>query len=84
MFYTTVLTFDNKTIIIPNGQLSNNVVTNLSREGKRRLDIDIRFRYTADIEQIKKVLEASLKLSQNILTNHQPALGYQNLILIFL
>lgn len=53
LFYTTVLTFDNKTIIIPNGQLSNNVVMNLSREGKRRLDIEIKFDYGKDIEQVK-------------------------------
>src|SRR6266496_5019408 len=57
LFYTTVLTFDNKTIIIPNGQLSNNVVTNLSREGKRRLDIDIKLVYSNDIAVVKKLLE---------------------------
>jgi len=83
LFYTTVLTFDNKTIIIPNGQLSNNVVTNLSREGKRRLDIDIRFRYTADIGQIKKVLEDSLKSSQNILPGSETRIGVSKLDLDF-
>ena len=48
LFYTTVLTSDNKTIIVPNGQLSNNVVFNLSREGKRRIDFDLKFAYKID------------------------------------
>jgi small conductance mechanosensitive channel len=63
LFYTTVLTFDNKTIIIPNGQLSNNVVINLSREGKRRMDIDLSFSYGFDLEIIKKILAASIQSS---------------------
>jgi small conductance mechanosensitive channel len=61
LFYTVVLTFDNKTIIIPNGQLSNNVVINLSREGKRRMDIDLSFSYGFDLENIKKILTASIQ-----------------------
>jgi small conductance mechanosensitive channel len=67
LFYTTVLTFDNKTIIIPNGQLSNNVVINLSREGKRRLDIELKFNYSSDIPQIKKILQESVNASEKIL-----------------
>lgn len=34
IFYTVVLTFDNRTVIIPNSKLSNEVILNLSREGK--------------------------------------------------
>jgi small conductance mechanosensitive channel len=67
LFYTTVLTFDNKTIIIPNGQLSNNVVINLSREGKRRMDIELKLSYGLDIEHVKQVILKSVKSAQNIL-----------------
>ncbi len=67
LFYTVVLTFDNKTIIIPNGQLSNNVVINLSREGKRRLDIELKLNYGIDIAHIKKVLLDSIGSADNIL-----------------
>jgi len=75
LFYTTVLTFDNKTIIIPNGQLSNNVVINLSREGKRRLDIELKFNYGIDIAQVKKTLQASIESSGQILPEPVARIG---------
>lgn len=56
LFYTVVTTFDNKTIIVPNGQLSNNVVINLSREGKRRIDVELKFPYKIDEEAVKKAV----------------------------
>jgi small conductance mechanosensitive channel len=79
LFYTTVLTFDNKTIIIPNGQLSNNVVINLSREGKRRLDVEMKFGYSADIVQIKKILQDSIQSSKDILAEPVPRIGISKL-----
>ncbi|MCR6722637.1 MAG: mechanosensitive ion channel family protein [Chitinophagaceae bacterium] len=67
LFYTTVLTFDNKTIIVPNGQLSNNVVINLSREGKRRLDIEMKFSYGIDIAHVKQVVLDSIHAAKEVL-----------------
>ena len=75
LFYTTVLTFDNKTIIIPNGQLSNNVVINLSREGKRRLDIELKFNYGVDVERVKKILQDSIHSSRDILPEPVARIG---------
>lgn len=79
LFYTTVLTFDNKTIIIPNGQLSNNVVINLSREGKRRLDIDIRFPYKTDVEEVKNIIEETIRNSVDILQQPPYRIGVTKL-----
>ena len=42
LFFTTVLTYDNTTITVPNGQLANNIVINYSKEGKRRIDIELK------------------------------------------
>jgi small conductance mechanosensitive channel len=75
LFYTTVLTFDNKTIIIPNGQLSNNVVINLSREGKRRMDIELKFHYGIDIAQVKKILQDSIQSPAHILPEPVARIG---------
>jgi small conductance mechanosensitive channel len=75
LFFTTVLTFDNKTIIIPNGQLSNNVVINLSREGKRRLDIELKFNYGIDVAHVKKILQDSVNSSKNILPEPVARIG---------
>ena len=66
LFFTTVVTFDNKTIIIPNGQLLNNIVINLSHQGKRRLDIELKFNYGYDIAAVKKILQNSVQNSEHI------------------
>jgi small conductance mechanosensitive channel len=42
MFYTTMVTFDNKTVMVPNGKLSNEMITNIGCDGKRRLDVELK------------------------------------------
>lgn len=79
LFFTTVLTFDNKTIIIPNGQLSNNVVVNLSREGKRRLDIELRFTYGTDLALVKKIIHDTIHSSKDILPEPLARVGVSKL-----
>ena len=51
-----MITADNKTIIIPNGKLFNEVIVNITREGKRRLDFEIRLGYYVDIDQVKQIM----------------------------
>ena len=67
LFYTEILTADNKTVIIPNGKLFNEVITNITRQGKRRLDIDFKLGFVADIAQVKGILDGSIKKTPNIL-----------------
>ena len=45
MFYTTLLTADNRRVVIPNGVLSNNSLVNVTAQDKRRLDIDVGIGY---------------------------------------
>ncbi|MBR6358208.1 MAG: mechanosensitive ion channel [Lachnospiraceae bacterium] len=56
VFYTKIRTTDYMDIVIPNGMLSNNTITNVSAQGKRRLDITASASYNADIEKVKQVL----------------------------
>ncbi|WP_394925969.1 mechanosensitive ion channel family protein [uncultured Robinsoniella sp.] len=60
LFYTTLLTPDNRTISIPNGSLSNTSLTNLSRQSKRQLRLVIGISYKADIRKAKEILEEIL------------------------
>lgn len=46
----------NTTVIVPNSQLSNEIIFNLSREGKRRIDSEIKFNYGVDFEKIKNII----------------------------
>jgi small conductance mechanosensitive channel len=75
LFYTEILTADNKTVIIPNGKLFNEVITNITRQGKRRLDIDIKLNYNADIEQVKGIIKQAIKETPDILQLPDPAVG---------
>lgn len=75
LFYTIITTFDNKTIIVPNGQLSNNVTINLSREGDRRLDIELKFPYKLAYDPIRTLLMDILKEQSYILKDPGPRIG---------
>jgi small conductance mechanosensitive channel len=55
LFYTIVLTYDNTTVIVPDSKLSNEIIFNLSYEGKRRMDVDFKFNYGGDFEKIKDI-----------------------------
>ena len=68
LFYTVVTSFDNKTIIVPNSKLSNEIIINLSRKGTRRIDIELKLSYGIDADQIKKILEQSIQSSHDLLT----------------
>ncbi len=56
IFYTTLITPDNRIISIPNGNLANSSTVNYSKETDRRLDINIDVSYDNDIELVKKTL----------------------------
>lgn len=56
IFHTVLKSGDNKTIVVPNGSLSNGHITNFSREPRRRADINIGIDYGADIKQARKIL----------------------------
>ncbi len=50
IFYTLIITPDNKHVTIPNGTMMNNTVVNYSRENLRRVDIDFGITYESDSE----------------------------------
>lgn len=56
MFHTVITTPDNKTIIIPNGPLSNGSVNNYSKQESRRVDWSVALAYGTDFEQAKAVI----------------------------
>lgn len=57
IFYTKLVTVDNKVIVIPNGILSNSSLTNVTHMDKRRLDLLVGISYDADIRTAKEVLK---------------------------
>lgn len=56
IFYTKLATVDNKTIVIPNGTLSNSSLTNVTASEFRQLDLRVGIAYEADLKKAKEVL----------------------------
>lgn len=56
IFYTKLLTIDNKAIMIPNGTLSNTSIVNVTAMKKRRLDLRFSVAYDSDIQKVKEIL----------------------------
>lgn len=56
IFYTKLLTIDNRFVVIPNGTMSNAEITNVTNEEVRRLDLLIDVDYSENIKHVKEVL----------------------------
>lgn len=60
MYYTTLLSVDNKNIVIPNGTLANSTVINVTARNHRRLEIKVGISYRSDIRRAREILEQIL------------------------
>jgi len=56
ILYTTLTTFDNKTVHIPNGPLSTGNIINYSTQATRRVDLTVNVEYGSDVEEVKRLL----------------------------
>ena len=61
IMYTKLLSVDNKAIMIPNGNLSNASITNVTYQEKRRVDLNVGIEYSEDIKKVRKVLNALIE-----------------------
>ena len=74
--FTTILkTPDNKTVIIPNGALSNGSMVNFSTEPTRRVDLLFGIGYNDDIEKAKKVLNNIVENDDRVLKEPKPIIA---------
>lgn len=67
IFYTRLLTHDNKTVVIPNGILTNNSLVNLTNEIKRKVELKISIAYDSDIKKVKDIVYTILNEEERIL-----------------
>ncbi|WP_431700741.1 mechanosensitive ion channel family protein [Pseudomonas sp. BR20] len=56
IFHTVLRTGDNKTVIVPNGILSNGIITNTNRQPTRKVVFDVGVDYEADLQKAREVL----------------------------
>ena len=72
IFYTVLITPDNKTVHCPNGALSNTHVTNYSEQETRRVDIPVSVSYDADVATVKQLLTETAAAIEMILPDQPP------------
>ena len=72
IFYTTVMTLDNKKISVPNGDLMNANVTNYSAEATRRIDQEYKITNDSDLEEVKAVLLEAVRSTEGVLSDPAP------------
>ena len=75
IFYTIIVTYDSKDVIIPNSKLSNDLIINISQEGKRRMDLDIKLPFIIDYKQAEKTVQQTLSNSPSLLKDPSPRIG---------
>lgn len=71
IFHTVLRTGDNKTIIVPNGNLSNGIITNHNRQATRKVVFDVGVDYQADLQKAREVL-LELAKDERVLTDPAP------------
>ena len=71
IFYTRLITFDNKSVVIPNGNISNTSLVNVTEHDMRRVDIPFSVAYDSDMEKVKRVTIETIKDVDGYLPDEQ-------------
>ena len=72
IFTTQINTFDNQVVFLPNGALSNGVITNLSNGKNRRTDINVGISYGDNVDAARKVVLKILSADKRVLKTPEP------------
>jgi small conductance mechanosensitive channel len=75
IFTTKMRTPDNKTIIIPNAQITSGTITNYSARDSRRLDLVFGVSYGDDLDKVKRVIREVLAEEKRLLDEPEPLVG---------
>lgn len=79
IFYTIVNTFDKKVVYIPNGELANSDMTNLSQEDERRNEWTFGIAYGDNLDQAKALLQKFIDEDERILKDPEPFMALSSL-----
>jgi len=79
VFNTVLTTPDNKTIVVPNGVMSNGIITNMSTQPTRRVDMSFGIGYGDDIQKAKDVLRKLIESDERILKTPEPLVAVSQL-----
>ena len=75
IFNTLMLTADHRTVILPNGALSNGTIVNFTRHGNVRADIPVVVSADNDINKVKSIINKVLMSNEKVLKNPSPIIA---------
>jgi len=79
ILYTRLVTFDNRIITMPNGNVANSDVDNRTMQDCRRIGLDLKFDYNADIKAIRRIVVDTLKKHPKVLEEPAPDLWLESI-----
>ncbi len=79
IFTSTLTTPDNKEIIIPNGKIYSDNITNYSAKDTRRIDMIFGIGYEDDLLKAKQILEEVINQEERILKEPEPLVAVAEL-----
>ena len=77
IFNTTLETPNDKTLIIPNGQVTDNIITNFSTKGKIRLELNVSMPYEESFPKVKETIQKALDNCDIILKDEVSQIGIE-------
>jgi len=69
---TTITTFDNQTLVVPNSKIWGDVIKNVTAQKERRIDLEFGISYDDDIEHAEKILQEIIASHDKILDEPVP------------
>jgi small conductance mechanosensitive channel len=76
---TTILTFDNQTLVVPNSKIWGDVIKNVTAQKERRVDLEFGIGYDDDIELAERVLTEIVSEHEKILEQPEPLIHLHTL-----
>ena len=79
IFSTILKTVDNKTIIIPNFQITSNNIINYTNQNIRRIDFSFTVDYNTNIGVLKGIVEEIFEKDSRVLSDPKPLIGINSM-----
>ena len=76
---TTIHTFDNKRMVVPNNKVWNDVITNATGVSERRVDMEFGIGYEADYDRAREILEEAIRAHPKVLDEPEPVVRLHTL-----
>lgn len=76
---TTIVTFDNQTLVVPNQKIWGDVIKNVTAQKQRRVDLQFRIGYDDDVELAERILSEIVTAHAKVLKDPEPVIRLHSL-----